>query len=99
MREWFPIWIAELQIEIAIEEKIRRKHQITTKEIRWSFIGNQYLISKRTPNFNQYRRLQVVDSREKLPRVMLIVEEVNRTYSSLRLINAIRTSNSKLAGR
>jgi hypothetical protein len=99
MREWFPIWIAELQIEPLVEEKILRKHRISSKEVRWMFIGNQELICKRAPNYEQFGRLQVVDSRELLPRVMLIVEEVNRTYSTWRLITAIRTSNSKLVGR
>jgi len=99
MRDWVPIWIAELQIDPLVEEKILRKHHLTSKEIRWMFIGNQELICKRAPNFVQFGRLQVVDSREKLPRVMLIVEEVNRTYSTWKLITAIRTSNSKLVGR
>lgn len=99
MREWFPIWIAELQIDNLTQEKIRWKHGITSKEIRWLFVGNQNLIYKKAPNFSQYKRLQVVDSREKLPRVMLIVEVVNASYSTWRLVTALRTSNPRQVGR
>ena len=99
MGKWRSIWLAELRCTNQIKAKILIKHGITFKYIKQEFVATTGLKSKK--DFHPYfgHRSIVYNPVHKIPRVVLIVDLLDKDLDLWKLLTAFYISNSKLIGR
>ena len=99
MERWRSIWIAELICEQTIQNKILIKHGLTVKYLRSEFIAAAGLMS-RSEHHPYYGLRQIVfDPKQKLPRVVLIIDLIDKNMDIWNIQTAFRSSNPALVGR
>jgi hypothetical protein len=99
MGKWRSIWLTELRCTNQIKAKILIKHGITFKYIKQEFVATTGLRSKE--DFHPYFGLRsiVYNPLHKIPRVVLIIDLLDKNMDLWNLLTAFHSSNSKLIGR
>ena len=99
MNRWKPIWISDLICEPSIRVKILMKHGLTNKYLRSEFVAATELLS-RSEHHPYYGLRQIVFTpKQKLPRVVLIIDSIDKNMDIWNIQTAFRTSNPALVGR
>jgi hypothetical protein len=93
------IWLAELRCTNQIKAKILIKHGITFRYIKQEFVATKGLRSKEDLHAYFGIRSIVYNSVHKIPRVVLIVDLLDKNMDLWNLLTAFHSSNSKLIGR
>ena len=99
MGKWRSIWISELICEHSIRVKILMKHGLTYKYLRSEFVAATGLMS-RSEHHPYYGLRQIVFiPKQKLPRVVIIIDPIDKNMNIWNIQTAFRSSNPALVGR
>jgi len=99
MGKWKTIWLAELRCTNQIKVKILMKHGITFKYIKQEFVATNGLRARE--DFHPYFGLRsiVYNPMHQLPRVVLIIDLLDKNMDLWNLLTAFHSRNSKFVGR
>lgn len=99
MNRWKSIWISELICGHSIRMKILMKHGLTYNHLRSEFVAATGLLSR--SEYHPYYGLRqiVFTPKQKLPRVVLIIDSIDKNMDIWNIQTAFRSSNPALVGR
>ena len=99
MNRWKSIWISELICGHSIRMKILMKHGLTYNHLRSEFVAATGLLSR--SEYHPYYGLRqiVFTPKQKLPRVVLIIDSIDKIMDIWNIQTAFRSSNPALVGR
>ena len=99
MNRWKSIWISDLICGHSIRMKILVKHGLTYNHLRSEFVAATGLLSR--SEYHPYYGLRqiVFTPKQKLPRVVLIIDSIDKIMDIWNIQTAFRSSNPALVGR
>lgn len=93
------IWISHLQISPEVAAKITFLHGVTPRYIEEYFVGSKWTYARLERDEVHGERWIVTNFYQRLPRVVIMIDEVDSDLSIWRLRTAFRSSNPKIVGR
>ena len=99
MAKWIRLWISELKISPEVSAKITFLHGITPRYVVEHFVGSKWTFARLEIDEVHGKRWIVTNLYQKLPRVVIMVDEVDSELSVWRLRTAFKSSNTKIVGR
>lgn len=99
MGRWEPIWIASLEIEPWIEQKIELKHGVDGETIRKYFVGSNHVSGGKIFDYKHGARTWAFTAFTTGKFLLVHINLVNRDYSAWSLRTARVTSQIPYARR
>ena len=99
MGNWAQLWISELQISAEVSAKITFLHGITPRYVQEHFVGSKWTFARLEIDDVHGERWIVTNFYQKLPRVVIMIDEIDLDLGTWRLRTAFKSRNSKIVGR